>query len=163
MVQQPAFQVGIRAAILSINGCSSTPVGFKIVKGMPRHVHRKGASRPGNASRTAATSSSVHRIGEMEHFSVLVTSPVASAKRLRIARMHQRSLATGDRRMTRSSAYKDALVRILCFSYSYIHTILLYIWQEQEGNQTTATELESGYRLGVGLGSELSTRPILYI
>jgi hypothetical protein len=51
-------------------------------------------------------------MGEMEHFSILVSRPEASAKRSRIARMHRRFVSTGNRKTTKSSAYREALLRI---------------------------------------------------
>ena len=49
-LRSPAFQVGILAATLSINGCSSARRGFSRVSGIPRYLHGKGASRPGKAT-----------------------------------------------------------------------------------------------------------------
>jgi hypothetical protein len=80
---------------------------------MPKYVHGKGARQPGNASRTAATSSSEHRIGEMEHFSMFVMRPEESAKRSRMALMHRRSSLVGERKTTKSSAYREARLRII--------------------------------------------------
>jgi hypothetical protein len=99
-----AFHVGIRAAILSISGCSSARDGLRRVKGIPRYVQGNGTRRPGKVPKMVATSTSVHRIAEMEHLSVFVTNPEASAKRLRMALRHLRSAASGDKKMTKSSA-----------------------------------------------------------
>ena len=53
-------------------------------------------------------SASEKRIGEIEHLSIFVASPEASAKRSRMARMHLKSASVGERNTTRSSAYKEA-------------------------------------------------------
>ena len=80
---------------------------------MPRYVHGKGASRLGKASKTAATSATEQRISEMEHLSMLVMRPEASAKRSRMARRHLKSPTVGERKTTRSSAYKSKYNRRL--------------------------------------------------
>jgi hypothetical protein len=71
---------------------------------MPKYVHGNGTSRPGKLSKVVVTSSSEQRIGEMEHFSIFVTKPAASAKRLKMALRHLRSRATGAKKMTKSTA-----------------------------------------------------------
>lgn len=109
LVSKPDFYVGILAAIASTSGCSSALVNLVSERGIPRYLHRNAATTHGNANCTAATISSVHRIGVAMHLSTFVTSPDAPAKSCRICRRQWRSSLRGARKSIKSSAYKEAL------------------------------------------------------
>ena len=113
-VRSPAFQVGMRAATVSINTCSWILCRRPKAKGMPRYLQGKAANVQGNSRCAAATSSSSHRMGDMTHLSTFVINPDAPANRSRICRTHSRSSAVGAISMTRSSAYKDARCAMTC-------------------------------------------------
>lgn len=108
-----AFQVGILDDTLSINGCLFARHGFSTVSGIPRYLHGNGASTPRNALEMAVTSSSEHQIGKIEHFSILVTRPEASAYSHIMALMHLKSVAARERKMTRWSSNHEAWFRIV--------------------------------------------------
>lgn len=104
VVSNPAFHVGIRAAITSTSGCSSVRCSRRSDGGMPRYFDRNGATVNGNACRTASMVASSQQMGVATHFSLLVMRPEASAKSCSIWERHCISPTSGANRMMRSSA-----------------------------------------------------------
>ena len=105
-VRRLDFQVGILAATVSTNACSSDRLSLLSDSGIPRYLHGNGATTHGNASWTAAIIASVQRIGVVTHLSMLVIRPDSPANRLRICCTQLRSSDVGATRITKSSAYR---------------------------------------------------------
>lgn len=101
------FHSGKRSATLSRMGCSADLCSLVTDRGNPKYFIGKSSTMQGKNDFTSSISSGAHLIGATWHFATLQESPDAPSKMCKIRVIACRSDCTGERNITRSSAYSD--------------------------------------------------------